>query len=97
MCEKLGWRERGVENQPKIGVRVDVRFAKVLGAVMMDVSWEVTNFMCQNGENPFEEDKGCAKNPYIPLSDTPEGNGKLLDAFDPSFEELNNSRLAMQA
>ncbi|WZH45027.1 uncharacterized protein QYS62_006068 [Fusarium acuminatum] len=63
----------------------------------MDVSREVTNFMYQNGENPFKEDEGCIENPCIPQSDTPEGNGRLLDVFDPSFEELNVSRLAMQA
>lgn len=66
MHEKLGWRERDAENQPKIVVRVDVRFAKVHGAVMMDVSREVTSFMYQNGENPFEQDEGCVEDPYIP-------------------------------
>ncbi|KAM0281374.1 hypothetical protein ACHAPQ_004148 [Fusarium lateritium] len=96
MREKLGWRERGIENQPKIVVRVDVRFAFVLSAAMMDVSREVANFMYQNGENPFDEDEGCVEDPWIPQSDTPEGNGRLLDAFDPSFEEPNVSILARE-
>ncbi|KAF5718896.1 hypothetical protein FMUND_4971 [Fusarium mundagurra] len=97
MRQKLGWRERDAENQPKIVVRVDVRFARVHGALMMDVSREVTSFMYQDGENPFNEDEGSVEDPYIPQSDTPEGNGRLLDAFDPSFEEPNASRLATQA
>ncbi|PCD44342.1 hypothetical protein AU210_003420 [Fusarium oxysporum f. sp. radicis-cucumerinum] len=97
MHEKLGWRERDAENQPKIVVRVDIRFAKVHGAVMMDVSREVTSFMYQNGENPFEQDEGCVEDSYILQSDTPQGNGRLLDAFDHSFEEPNVSRLVMQA
>ncbi|CVK99432.1 uncharacterized protein FMAN_02274 [Fusarium mangiferae] len=91
MREKLGWRGRDSENQPKIVVRVDVRRSKIYGAVMMDVSREVTNFMYEGGENPFSEDEGCVEEPYIPQSDTPEGNGRLLDAFDPSFEEPNVS------
>lgn len=70
---------------------------EVLSAVMMDVSREVTNFMYENGENPFEEDEGCVEKPYVPVSDTPEGNGRLLGAFDPSYEELNVTRLTMQA
>ena len=97
MREKLGWRERDAENQPKIVIRVDVRVAKIHGAVMMDVSQEVTSFMYQDGENPFDEDEGCVEHPYIPQSDTPKANGRLLDAFDPSFEKPNVSRLAMQA
>ncbi|KAM5387942.1 hypothetical protein ACJA88_001202 [Fusarium oxysporum] len=97
MHEKLGWRERDAENQPKIVIRIDVRFAKVHGAVMIDISQEVTSFMYQNGENPFEQDEGCVEDSYIPQSDTPQGNGRLLDAFDPSFEEPNVSRLVMQA
>ncbi|PNP75822.1 hypothetical protein FNYG_10900 [Fusarium nygamai] len=97
MRQKLGWRERDAENQPKIVVRVDVRFASHHGAFMMDVSREVTSFMYQDGENPFDEDEGSVEDPYIPQSDTPEGNGRLLDAFDPSFEEPNVDRLAMQA
>ncbi|RKL49773.1 hypothetical protein BFJ72_g1229 [Fusarium proliferatum] len=91
MRQKLGWRGRDSENQPKIVVRVDVSFGRVYGAVMMDVSREVTSFMYQDGENPFSEDEGCVEEPYIPQSDTPEGNGRLLDAFDPSYEEPNVS------
>ncbi|KAF5529276.1 hypothetical protein FMEXI_14250 [Fusarium mexicanum] len=96
MREKLGWRERDAENQPKIVVRVDVRVARIHGAVMMDVSQEVTSFMYQDGENPFEEDEGCVEDPYICQSDTLEGNGRLLDAFEPGFEEPNVSRLAIE-
>lgn len=44
-----------------------------------------------------EEDEGRVANPYIPESDTPESNWRLLDAFDLSYEEFNISRLAMQA
>ncbi|KAF5691477.1 hypothetical protein FCIRC_430 [Fusarium circinatum] len=96
MREKLGWRERDAENQPKIVVRVDVRVARIHGAVMMDVSREVTSFMYQDGENPFEEDEGSVEDPYIRQSDTHEGNGRLLDAFEPGFEEPNISRLAIE-
>ncbi|KAF5677835.1 hypothetical protein FDENT_9132 [Fusarium denticulatum] len=96
MRQKLSWRERDAENQPKIVVCVDVRFASVHGALMMDVSREVTSFMYQDGENPFNEDEGSVEDLYIPQSDTLEGNGRLLDAFDPSFEEPNASRLATQ-
>jgi hypothetical protein len=97
MRQKLGWRERDAESQPKIAVRVDVRFGSVHGAYMMDVSREVTSFMYQDGENPFDEDEGSVEHPYVPQSDCPEGNGRLLDAFDPSFERPNVDSLAMQA
>ncbi|KAF5987036.1 hypothetical protein FCOIX_1213 [Fusarium coicis] len=93
MRQKLGWRERKAENQPKIVVRVDVRLGSVHGAYMMDVSREVTGFMYQDGENPFDEDEGSVEHPYVPQSDYPEGNGRLLDAFDPSFERPNASML----
>ncbi|KAF5587434.1 hypothetical protein FPANT_6887 [Fusarium pseudoanthophilum] len=97
MRQKLGWRERDAESQPKIVVRVDVRFGSVHGAFMMDVTREVTSFMYQDGENPFDEDEGSVEHPYVPQSDYPEGNGRLLDAFDPSFERPNVDTLAMQA
>lgn len=96
MRQKLGWRERDAESQPKIVVRIDVRFGSVHGAYMMDVSREVTSFMYQDGENPFDEDEGSVEHPYVPQSDTPEGNGRLLDSFDPSFERPNASMHATQ-
>ncbi|KAJ4244346.1 hypothetical protein NW762_014472 [Fusarium torreyae] len=81
MREKLDWCERRPEDQPKIRVRVDVDYERILGAVLMDISREVANFMYHDGENPFDEDEGWGW-----FTEIPPGVGMLLDAFDSESE-----------
>lgn len=82
--DKLGWRERRQEDQPKIVVRIDVWYEPILGADLQDLSREVDDFVYHDGENPF---KACEQLNWE--TSVAEGAGVVVDAFGPDYEELN--------
>ncbi|CAF3602516.1 unnamed protein product [Fusarium graminearum] len=83
--DKLGWRERRQEDQPKIVVRIDVWYEPILGADLQDLSREVDDFVYHDGENPF---KACEQLNWE--TSVAKGAGVVVGAFGPDYEELNS-------
>lgn len=83
--DKLGWRERRQEDQPKIVVCIDVWYEPILGADLQDLSREVDDFVYHDGENPFKAFEQLNWETSVA-----EGAGVVVDAFGPDYEELNS-------
>jgi hypothetical protein len=85
MRQKLGWRERVPEKQPKIIVFVERRRT---GAVV-DVSLDAEDYLYRDGENPFTKgsDPFYPEKRYYVFYDV----GTEVDVFSPNYKRLDFS------